>query len=260
GLLAHRTKGRWRNTQENVFVLLALDRYFTTFEKEAPDFIARTWIGSAFAGETQYTGRTTDQHRLEVPMNWIAANQGPQTVTLSKEGTGRLYYRIAMNYVPVALDFKPYDAGFNVTRAYEAVDDPSDVVQVSASEWHIRAGARVRVVVTMQLPFRRYHVALVSPLAAGMEMLNPVFKTTQHPSSLEITRRFVHQWSEFQSLRNDRAEAFSTLLGQGTYQYTYLTLATTPGRFIVPPAKAEEMYAPETFGRGQTDVVVIKAE
>ena len=234
--------------------------YGREVHKETPDFIARTWIGSAFAGETQYTGRTTDQHRLDVPMNWIVANQGPQPVTLSNEGTGRLYYRVGMNYVPTDLDFKPYDAGLNVTRDYEAVDDPSDVQQVSDSEWHIRAGARVRVVVTMQLPFRRYHVALVSPLAAGMEMLNPVFETTQHSSSLEVTKRFVHQWSEFQSLRNDRAEAFSRLLGRGTYQYTYLTLATTPGRFIVPPAKAEEMYAPETFGRGQTDVIVIKAQ
>ena len=32
GLLAHRTKGRWGNTQENVFVLLALDNYFNTYE------------------------------------------------------------------------------------------------------------------------------------------------------------------------------------------------------------------------------------
>ena len=34
GLLAHRTKGRWGNTQENVFVLLALDRYFNTYEAQ----------------------------------------------------------------------------------------------------------------------------------------------------------------------------------------------------------------------------------
>jgi uncharacterized protein YfaS (alpha-2-macroglobulin family) len=34
--------------------------------------------------------------------------------------------------------------------------------------------------------------------------------------------------------------------------------ATTPGEFVVPPAKAEEMYAPETFGRGATDRVVVK--
>jgi hypothetical protein len=36
GLLAHRTKGRWGNTQENVFVLLALDRYFNTYKRRHP--------------------------------------------------------------------------------------------------------------------------------------------------------------------------------------------------------------------------------
>ena len=36
GLLAHRTKGRWGNTQENVFVLLTLDRYFNTYEARRP--------------------------------------------------------------------------------------------------------------------------------------------------------------------------------------------------------------------------------
>lgn len=260
GLLTHRLQGRWRNTQENVFGVLALGRYFTTFEKETPDFIARTWIGSVFAGETQYTGRTTDQHRLEVPMSWIVANQGPQTVTLSKEGTGRLYYRIGMNYAPKNLDLKPHDAGFQVSRDYQAVDDPSDVKKVSDSEWHVRAGARVRVVVTMTAPSRRYHVALVSPLAAGMEMLNPVFATTGGDVAGARGFRNSNWWFEFQNLGNDRAEAFSRLLQLGTYRYSYLTLATTPGRFIVPPAKAEEMYAPEIFGRGQTDVVVIKAQ
>ena len=37
GLLAHRKQGRWENTQENVFILLALDRYFATYEKTTPD-------------------------------------------------------------------------------------------------------------------------------------------------------------------------------------------------------------------------------
>ncbi len=41
GLLAHRTKGHWDNTQEDVFILLALDRYFNTYEVQTPDFVAR---------------------------------------------------------------------------------------------------------------------------------------------------------------------------------------------------------------------------
>ena len=60
-------------------------------------------------------------------------------------------------------------------------------------------------------------------------------------------------------MRDDRAEAFADALSAGEYDYTYVARATTPGAFVVPPARAEEMYAPETFGRGATDKVVIDA-
>ena len=39
-----------------------------------------------------------------------------------------------------------------------------------------------------------------------------------------------------------RVEAFASLLWDGVYSYTCVALATTPGEFVVPPAKAEEMY------------------
>ena len=31
-----------------------------------------------------------------------------------------------------------------------------------------------------------------------------------------------------------------------------------PGQFVVPPAKAEEMYTPETFGRTGTDFLTVE--
>ena len=55
-----------------------------------------------------------------------------------------------------------------------------------------------------------------------------------------------------------RAEAFTAYLWEGAYEYVYVCRATTPGRFIVPPAKAEEMYSPETFGRTGTDRVRVE--
>ncbi|MBV9243161.1 MAG: hypothetical protein JO314_14270, partial [Acidobacteria bacterium] len=51
GLLDHRVKGAWSNTQENVFILLALDKYFNTYEKVTPDFVSRIWLGNTYAGE-----------------------------------------------------------------------------------------------------------------------------------------------------------------------------------------------------------------
>ena len=72
GLLAHRTRGHWSNTQENAFVLLAMDRYFRAYEKVTPDFVARAWLGDAYAGEHAFKGRQTDQHRVDIPMDYLA--------------------------------------------------------------------------------------------------------------------------------------------------------------------------------------------
>jgi uncharacterized protein YfaS (alpha-2-macroglobulin family) len=58
-------------------------------------------------------------------------------------------------------------------------------------------------------------------------------------------------------MRDDRVEAFTSYLAGGTYEYTYIARATTPGRFVVPPTKAEELYAPEVFGRSASTTVVV---
>jgi uncharacterized protein YfaS (alpha-2-macroglobulin family) len=65
-------------------------------------------------------------------------------------------------------------------------------------------------------------------------------------------------WYEHQNLRDERAEAFASLLWEGVHEYTYVARATTPGRYVVPPPKAEEMYMPETFGRGASDRVTVE--
>ena len=59
--------------------------------------------------------------------------------------------------------------------------------------------------------------------------------------------------SRFEPLKH-----FTTLLWDGVHNYSYTARATTPGTFVVPPAKAEEMYAPETFGRSSSDRVIIE--
>jgi uncharacterized protein YfaS (alpha-2-macroglobulin family) len=48
------------------------------------------------------------------------------------------------------------------------------------------------------------------------------------------------------------------LLWEGVYTYDYVARATTPGTFVTPPTKAEEMYAPDVFGRSSSDLVIIE--
>lgn len=265
GLLAHRVKGRWENTQENAFILLALDRYFQVYEKATPNFVARAWLGDAFAGGYEFRGRTTDSHQINIPMSYLMAQPGQQNLALGKEGAGRLYYRIGMNYAPTSLQLKPFDAGFTVSRTYEAVDDPNDVRRLEDGSWRIKAGARIRVRLTMFAQARRYHVALVDPMPAGFEALNPALAVTgavpRDDKDTNARSRWgwwAWQWFEHQNMRDERVEAFTSLLWEGVYNYSYVARATTPGNFVVPPTKAEEMYHPETFGRGASDRVVVE--
>jgi hypothetical protein len=187
-----------------------------------------------------------------------------QDLVLSKEGTGRLYYRLGLRYAPSDLTLEPLDMGFVVQRSYEAVDDPEDVSRDADGHWHIKAGARVRLRLTMVADNRRYHVALVDPLPAGLEIVNPALDVSgsipQDPNSPNYRYGWWWwgPWYEHQNMRDERAEAFTPLLWEGVYEYTYIARATTPGTFVVPPAKAEEMYSPEVFGRSGSDWVIIK--
>ena len=268
GLLAHRTKGHWGNTQENVFVLIVLDRYFNTYETQTPDFVARIWLGNTYAGSNEFIGRTTDLHETLIPMNYVlsetSASGGTQDLILSKNGTGRLYYRLGLQYAPTDLNLDPVDMGFVIQRRYEGVDNPEDVSQDNDGVWHIKAGARVKVIITMVADNRRYHVALVDPLPAGLEIVNPALAVSQSVPSDPTSPDYRYgwwwwgPWYEHQNMRDDRAEAFTSLLWDGVYEYTYIARATTPGTFIVPPAKAEEMYSPEVFGRSGSDWVIVE--
>ncbi len=274
GLLAHRTKGHWGSTQENVFILLALDKYFNAFEKVTPDFVARVWLGNAYAGEQVFKGRSVDSNQLDIPMSFLTEQGGTSNLIIDRQGAGRLYYRIGMKYAPKNLKLEPADYGFTVLRKYEAIDDKDDVKQNADGSWTIKSGARVRVRLTMVAQARRYHVALVDQLPAGLEILNPGLAVTEsipgdtggNTSVMEVGSRsygrnyyyWRQYWFEHQNFRDERAEAFASLLWEGVYNYTYVTRATTPGQFVVPPAKAEEMYHPETFGRTGTDFVKVE--
>ena len=273
GLLANRVKGAWSNTQENVFILLALDKYFNAFEKVTPDFVTRIWLGGTYAGEETFKGRSVDSNVLNIPMNYLVEQNAASNLLIDRQGSGRLYYRIGMKYAPKNLKLEPADHGFTVLRQYEAVDDADDVRHNADGTWTIRSGARVRVRLSMVAQARRYYVALVDQLPAGLEILNPELAVTEvvprderggQPVIELSTRSFGRSryanryWFEHQNFRDERAEAFTSLLREGLYNYTYVARATTPGRFVVPPAKAEEMYNPETFGRTGTDFVNVE--
>jgi uncharacterized protein YfaS (alpha-2-macroglobulin family) len=121
----------------------------------------------------------------------------------------------------------------------------------------------VRIRLTMVAVNRRYHVALVDRLPAGLEIINPDLAVAESVPSDPTDNSKVgwwwwSTWYNHQNLRDAGAEAFATYLWDGVYDYTYVARATTAGTYVVPPAHAEEMYSPEVFGRSGSETVVVE--
>jgi len=213
-----------------------------------------------------------------------------ERIIVMKEGVGRLYYRLGLKYIPNNLRFNPADFGFSVQRFYEGVDNTTDVwreyfkkdvsdksaadlVVPSKQEddaaekeergiWHVKVGSRVRVVLKMTLRDTRFHIALVDKLPAGFEALNPSLLgqlgyVPERPKDAEIL--WDQSWVIHTNMRDERVEAFASYVPTGQRGFSYIARATTKGVFVVPPAKAEEMYSPELFGRTGTDIIIVES-
>jgi uncharacterized protein YfaS (alpha-2-macroglobulin family) len=270
-VLGGQRKGRWNNTQENVYVLLAMRHYFDKYEKTEPDLLAQAWLGQDFIGESSFKGRSNDFKSISVPLSYLSTKPGNQDLILKKTGDGRLYYRLGMNYAPANLHLSTMDRGFSVNRTYEGVSEKSDVTHDNSGTWHFKSGSLVRVKLKVAAPADRFFVALVDPLPGGAESLNEDLNGTEHAASKQSNDiatsdgqpgmfwNFWWHWNwwDHENKRDNQTEIFADQLPGGSHEYNYLIRATTPGTFIVPPLKAEEMYAPETFGRAQTETVVI---
>ncbi len=64
-------------------------------------------------------------------------------------------------------------------------------------------------------------------------------------------------WSPFNysEKRDDRVVFFADHLPPGVHLESFVARATTPGKFILKPAHAAEMYAPEVFGRSESGMI-----
>ena len=273
-----REGGRWRTTHANAWALVAASRYYQTIEKETPDYIARIWLDADFAGEHAFTGRSMAKINQQVPMSELVG-KGERELTLAKEGPGKLYYRLGMRYAPASLELAAEDQGFTTYRHYEPIPEPDGsvdeeaVTQLDDGNWRIKAGANVKVTVTLVVHDRANYVVVDDPFPAGFEGQNPRFLTSvgatsqQSRSSGRHDYRFGHDtargwwwpwWSfDHTQMRDDRMLLFADHLSAGVYTYTYTARATTIGEFILPPTHAEAMYEPERFGHSSSSRVSV---
>jgi uncharacterized protein YfaS (alpha-2-macroglobulin family) len=129
----------------------------------------------------------------------------------------------------------------------------------------------VRVTLTFRLTKERRFVAVTDPLPAGFEAVESWFSTTARDLAAQTDRQTNaggdasdwRNWWRFSGFdhverHDDRVQLFATRLAEGIHEFSYVVRATTAGTFRTAPARAEEMYEPEVFGRTATSIIDVR--
>jgi len=127
-----------------------------------------------------------------------------------------------------------------------------------------RPGDLVEVRLTLILPRMRSYLMVEDSYPAGMEPVDPTLKTEIQegvaPDTQRVSGSNTWWWPSFdhRELRDERAVFFARSLPAGTYQLRYYLRATVPGEYRVIPARVNEMYFPEVWGR--TEGMIFRVE
>ena len=245
--------GRWRTTQENLYVVDAFATYLRTYESEEPNFRAEIKLAGGTLLKHLFKGRSFTTASKEIAMAELTRG-AEYPIDISKDGSGRLYYTIRMNYYPKA-ETKAKDEGYSITKTIQPIrgDAPGDN--------RFKAGSIAKVTLTISTNQERNFVVVDDPVPAGFEIINTSFKTTAQ--NLTQEERSSGQWwysnpFRHRELRDDRALFFADYLPANVHTLTYLVRATSYGTFAMPATRIEGMYEPEVFGQTASHVITIE--
>jgi uncharacterized protein YfaS (alpha-2-macroglobulin family) len=267
---ARGNRDHWENTQENMFCMNALIEYAKVFESDAPDMSVTASLPGKEAKQVLFNDVKNPPVTLSYPLD--EKDVGAQTtLSLKREGTGRLYYSTRLQYAPK----KPQDninAGMDLRREYSLFKDGKwSLVKDTAT---IQRGDLVKVDLYLSVPTARNFVVVNDPLPGGLETVNRDLATASAVDAghaqfdeaggsywykLSDWREYnVSRWSFYhKELRHDSVRFYADWLEPGNYHLSYTAQAIAGGTFSIPATHAEEMYDPDVYGKAAAAELIV---
>jgi alpha-2-macroglobulin len=270
--MSRRGQDHWASTQENLFAAMAAVRYSKAFETQKPQLGFQALLGEQPIGQGSFESLADKLLKFDYPIQ--DSDRGRKTaVTVRREGEGRLYYDTVLSYDPVRMSEDSVNAGIEIHRQYSVERDGKWVL--GQNPLQVRTGELVRVDLFVSLPSERYFVVVEDPVPGGLEPVNRELATSSEvdaqkgesafaPESLRSSyadwRSFgTSRWSFYhKELRHDSARFYSERLGAGHYYLSYTAQAIAPGEFMALPARAEQMYEPDVYGKSAPTVLKVE--
>jgi len=258
------SRDHWENTQENVFCTSALVRYSALYEKDTPALKATATLAGASIGSASFNS-LQDAPVVVSRSNGNADAGTKGTVHIAREGTGRLYYSTRLSYSLTDQAATETNAGMEIHREYSV--QRNGRWELLTSPASVRRGELVRVDLYLSLPAPRHFVVVDDPVPGGLEPVNRDLATASTVDADSTAFQAAggslwfkySDWSEYgiqlwsfyhRELLHDAARFYADYLPAGNYHLSYGAQAMAEGEFSASPAKAEEMYDPDVYGKG----------
>ncbi|MBI4429131.1 MAG: hypothetical protein HY562_08430, partial [Ignavibacteriales bacterium] len=251
-LVDQQKTGCWRSTQENIYVIDALAMYFKAYEKDEPNFKTEVLFAGSTMMTEMFSGRNFKTALRAFPMSELVVG-AEYPLDFKKQGAGRLYYTVRMNYYPKAETIAK-EEGISVTK------EISNISSASGDLPSIKAGTVAKITLTVSSNQDRHFIVVDDPIPAGFEIINTSFQTAS-TAEMEGERDSRERWwrdpFQHREMYDDRALFFADYFPAGVYSVSYLVRVTGFGTFQMPATRAEGMYEPEVFGQtGSTKMTV----
>ncbi len=236
--------GSYVNTQESAWAVMSLADYLTQREAAPPALKASVELGARSLGAFALDGHRASA-KTSVEMDALPRAGAP--LVLTAEGRGALYYGVQLKYAALELPRTPVERGFFIERSFERIDPLALAGGNVKGEPAERAKLNdyVRITLRIAVPSAREFVMIEDALPAGLEPVDTQLASEFGAASRALSERAPEDHRE---LREQGARIAINDLPPGLYRYSYLARAITPGTFVVPPARVEEMYHPDTQG------------
>ncbi len=263
-LVNHKKGNTWTSTKETAMVVYALNDYVRTNK----ELSATQTVTVSLGDKVTRTYAITPQNALLfdnqflVPASLLNASDGKETVTITKQGAGRLYWSAAVQYITTEDKIKGSGQELTVARRYFKLTQTTK----PRKDWE--GGAAYET-----LAYDRAPIADGATLKSGdlieVEMVleakndyDYVIFEDMKPAGYEATElrsgaSYGDSLYSNKELRDTKVAFFVDHLPQGRRVLRYRVRAETPGAFHALPTNAYAMYAPDVRALSDSETVTV---
>lgn len=265
-------KEHWENTQENLFCTRALISYAKRYEREKPVMQIKATLSGNELGSASFNDFRDPPVQLSRAFSSDLPGQR-KVLSLERKGSGRLYFSNRLTYSDKSPIRTGRNAGMEIVREFSV--ERNGKWELLKFPMIVHPGELVRVDLYAIMPATKNFVVVDDAIPGGFEPVNRELKTSSNvdadkgvfkAAENSIYFRYddwldygVSRWSFYhKELRHDSARFYSEYLPAGRYRLSYVAQVIGKGAFDVPPAKAMEMYNPDTYGLSEAGTLQVE--